>query len=143
MRNSSVPSINCIGTLPRRALLRLGVAGLGSLTLPALLRLEQLTATEKSRPSGKSLIVLWLWGGPSHMEMFGLKPDAPLELRMGQAVGSTTEKGDEPFERPLTPNDLLATLYSYMGVPLTTHFLDRFGRPIAILPHGKPIEELT
>jgi hypothetical protein len=63
-------------------------------------------------------------------------------MRMGQAVGSTTEKGDEPFERPLTPNDLLATLYSYMGVPLSTHFNDRFGRPIAILPHGRPIEEL-
>lgn len=64
-------------------------------------------------------------------------------MRMGQAIGSTTEKGDEPFERPLTPNDLLATLYSYMGVPLSTHFNDRFGRPTAILPSGRPIDELT
>ncbi|MGE3775616.1 MAG: DUF1501 domain-containing protein [Pirellulaceae bacterium] len=63
-------------------------------------------------------------------------------LRMGQAVGSTNDKGDEPFERPLTPNDLLATLYAYLGVPLTTHFPDRFGRPTAILPHGQPIDEL-
>src|SRR5262249_53324217 len=29
----------------------------------------------------KSLIVLWLWGGPSHMETFDLKPDAPAEYR--------------------------------------------------------------
>ncbi len=63
-------------------------------------------------------------------------------MRMGQAIGSTTEKGDEPFERPLTPNDFLATLYSYLGVPLASHFDDRFGRPTAILPHGRPIDEL-
>ena len=63
-------------------------------------------------------------------------------MRMGQAVGSTTFKGDEPQEHPLTPNDLLATLYHYFGVPLTTHFNDHFGRPIPILPHGRPIDEL-
>lgn len=63
-------------------------------------------------------------------------------LTMGQAVGSTTSKGDEPLHRPLTPNDLLATLYQYFGVPLDTHFQDHAGRPTPILPHGQPIGEL-
>src|SRR5687767_15065231 len=70
----------CIGTLKRRALLQLGLAGFANLSLPELLRLEAATAGAKSS-SGKSIIVLWLWGGPSHMETFDLKPDAPLEYR--------------------------------------------------------------
>ena len=64
-------------------------------------------------------------------------------MRMGQAVGSTTAKGDEPDNHPLTPNDLLATLYDYFGVPLETQFADHFGRPIPVLPHGRPIDELV
>jgi hypothetical protein len=63
-------------------------------------------------------------------------------LRMGQVVGATNHKGDEPRVRPLTPNDLLATWYRFLGVPLETHFADLTGRPTAILPHGRPIEEL-
>ena len=64
-------------------------------------------------------------------------------LRMGQAVGSTNHKGDEPRDRPLTPNDLLATWYHALGVPLDTHFNDYSGRPTPILTHGRPIEELV
>ncbi len=63
-------------------------------------------------------------------------------MRMGQVIGSTTSKGDEPAERPLSPNDVLATWYKYLGVPLDAHFRDHFGRPIPILPHGAPIHEL-
>ncbi len=63
-------------------------------------------------------------------------------LRMGQAVGSTNHKGEEPKERPLSPNDLLATWYKYLGVPLDAHFADFAGRPTPVLPHGRPIEEL-
>lgn len=64
-------------------------------------------------------------------------------LRMGQAVGATSAKGDEPAERPLSPNDLLATWYRTLGVPLDTHFLDFGGRPTPILPTGAPIAELV
>ena len=39
------------------------------------------TAGQDSRPPAKSVIVLWLWGGPSHLETFDMKPDAPLEYR--------------------------------------------------------------
>lgn len=64
-------------------------------------------------------------------------------LTMGQAVGATSVKGDEPAERPLTPNDLLATWYRALGVPLDAHFHDFGGRPTPILPHGSPIAELV
>lgn len=63
-------------------------------------------------------------------------------MRMGQAIGATSAKGDEPQERPMTPNDLLATLYDYLGVPTDLTFPDRFGRPTPILPRGTPIAEL-
>ncbi len=63
-------------------------------------------------------------------------------LRMGQVIGSTTHKGEEPRDRPLRPADLLATWYHYLGIPPGTHFTDHAGRPIPILPHGRPIGEL-
>lgn len=63
-------------------------------------------------------------------------------LRMGQTVGATSAKGDEPAVRPLTPNDLLATWYRALGVPLDLSFRDLAGRPTPILPHGTPIKEL-
>ncbi len=63
-------------------------------------------------------------------------------MRMGQAVGATNIKGDEPVNRPLVPNDLLATLYRYFGIPLNLHFPDRRGRPTPVLPHGEVIHEL-
>jgi uncharacterized protein (DUF1501 family) len=63
-------------------------------------------------------------------------------LRMGQVVGSTNFKGEEPQSRPVTPNEFLATLYHAMGVPLDTQFEDFSGRPIPIVPNGRPIAEL-
>jgi hypothetical protein len=77
---STSSSARCHGTLGRRAFVRVGLAGLCSLGLPELLRLEGLAASQ-GRSSRKSLLVLWLWGGPSHMETFDLKPDAPSEFR--------------------------------------------------------------
>src|SRR5437870_1829988 len=74
------PSQRCPGTLGRRAFLRSGLVGLCSLGLADLLRLEA-RAGAAPWTSPKSMIVLWLWGGPSHMETFDLKPDAPAEYR--------------------------------------------------------------
>ena len=64
----------------RRDLLRIGAIGLGGLTLPALLRLERAAASDQ-RPRARSVIVLFLSGGPSHLDMWDLKPDAPEEIR--------------------------------------------------------------
>lgn len=64
-------------------------------------------------------------------------------LRMGQVVGATNSKGEEPRERPVTPGDLLATWYQCLGVPLDTSFHDFGGRPTPILPQGSPIADLV
>ncbi len=63
-------------------------------------------------------------------------------LRGGQVVGATDHKGEEPRHRPLTPGDLLATWYRALGVPLDLQFNDHTGRPMPLLPRGKPIREL-
>jgi hypothetical protein len=63
-------------------------------------------------------------------------------LRMGQVIGATNSKGEHPQERPLTPNDLWATVYRHLGIDSTATFPDHQGRPLSILPFGEPIAEL-
>jgi len=63
-------------------------------------------------------------------------------LRMGQVVGATNAKGEDPKERPLTPNDLWATIYRHLGIDPDHAFPDHTGRPLPILPFGEPIREL-
>jgi hypothetical protein len=63
-------------------------------------------------------------------------------LRMGQVVGSTNSRGEYPKEHPLTPKDLLATIYRHLGIDHRHQFRDLSGRPVAILPEGEPIAEL-
>ena len=64
-------------------------------------------------------------------------------LQTGQVVGSTNRTGEEPKERPLRPTDLLATWYELLGVPLDRQYTDPFGRPVPLLPEGRPIHELA
>lgn len=63
-------------------------------------------------------------------------------LQMGQVVGATNSKAEYPAERPLTPQDLLATIYRHLQIDPSQSFNDHAGRPIPILPHGEPIREL-
>ena len=63
-------------------------------------------------------------------------------LRMGQVIGATNRRGEYPVERPLTPKDLLATIYRHLGIDHRAEFRDLSGRPIPILPDGEPIREL-
>ena len=63
-------------------------------------------------------------------------------MRTGQVIGATNSKGEYPTERPLTPNDLWATMYRHLGIDYTRAFPDLSGRPMPILPFGEPISEL-
>jgi hypothetical protein len=64
-------------------------------------------------------------------------------MRTGQVVGSTNSRGEHPKNRPLTPNDLWATMFRHLGIDYAhTSFLNHTGRPMPILPFGSPIEEL-
>ncbi|HVA50567.1 MAG TPA: DUF1501 domain-containing protein [Pirellulales bacterium] len=64
-------------------------------------------------------------------------------MRTGQIVGSTNPKGEHPVDRPLTPNDLWATVYRHLGINPDDSFPDHRGRPMPILPSGEPIAELV
>jgi hypothetical protein len=64
-------------------------------------------------------------------------------LRMGQVIGATTSKAEYPTERPLKPQDLLATIYRHLGINPQTEFPDFAGRPHPILKTGEPIRELV
>lgn len=63
-------------------------------------------------------------------------------LRMAQVIGATNSRGEFPRERPLTPQDLLATVYHHLGIDARHDFRDFSGRPIPILSSGETIREL-
>lgn len=63
-------------------------------------------------------------------------------LRTGQVVGATNARAEHPSHRPLTPDDLLATIYHVLGIDPAISFPDRAGRPIPILDIGQPIAEV-
>jgi hypothetical protein len=63
-------------------------------------------------------------------------------LRMGQVVGATNARGEYPKERPLTPQDLLATVYRHLGIDYRHELKDFSGRPVPVLGDGQPIAEL-
>jgi hypothetical protein len=68
------------GTLPsRRAFLRVGTVGALGLTWGDFLALR--VSAGDTSPPARAVIVLWLWGGPSHLDTFDMKPDAPVEYR--------------------------------------------------------------
>lgn len=63
-------------------------------------------------------------------------------LKAGQVIGTSTSKAEDPHDRPVHFNEVMKTLYHQLGVPTDRSFLDRQGRPVAILDHGHPIPEL-
>lgn len=66
--------------LSRRDFLQLGVAGLASVGLPRLLQARAESAGTGSA-KGTAAILIWLDGGPSHLDLYDMKPDAPAEYR--------------------------------------------------------------
>lgn len=83
--SSSSESRYCDG-LSRRSFLQVGMAGMGSLGLADLLRAKAATAASsttaaKSAKRDTSVILIWLDGGPSHLDTYDMKPDAPAEYR--------------------------------------------------------------
>jgi hypothetical protein len=68
--------------ISRRSTLKAGVAGIAGLTLPNLLRARARAATRREAISKhKAVILLWMTGGPSHIDTWDVKPDAPPEIR--------------------------------------------------------------
>src|ERR1700733_9858702 len=91
--------------LSRRALLRVGGMGMLGLTLPRLLQAgaeqSQITsgALKQIAPRAKSVIFLYQFGGPSHIDMFDMKPDAPEAIRSPHKPISSNVPGIQVSER--------------------------------------------
>lgn len=65
----------------RRGFLQTGLAGLAGLSLPSLLQHQAQAAAAGQAKSPKRVILFWLSGGPSHIDMWDPKPGAPSEIR--------------------------------------------------------------
>jgi hypothetical protein len=64
-------------------------------------------------------------------------------LKMGQVVGESTAKAEVPKSTPITPQDLMATVFHVLGIPQDLHYKDPSGRPVPMINGGKPIAELV
>jgi hypothetical protein len=64
-------------------------------------------------------------------------------IQGGRVLGESDAKGAFPRSNPKTPQDVLATMYAHLGVDVEQQYPNAAGRPMVVLPSGKPIEELT
>jgi len=74
------PTSDLIHVGSRRWFLQTGLSGIAGLSLPDLLRCRTQAATAR-RADRKAVILIWLSGGPSHIDTWDPKPDAPSEVR--------------------------------------------------------------
>lgn len=85
-------SLNCNG-ISRRNFLRVGAVGACGLTLPSLLQAEARASAAGTPSKDVNVILIWLDGGPSHIDMFDPKPEAPVEIRGEFGAVETNVKG--------------------------------------------------
>ena len=89
--------------ISRRGALYVGAGAFG-LTLPAILRAERESKTTEAparrvaKPRAKSVVILYLNGGPSQLDMWDMKPDAPREIRGSFRPIPTTVPGTQVSE---------------------------------------------
>ena len=76
------PPVNCPGPvgLTRRNMLQIGAIGALNLALPRVLAAGE-QPTRGGGPRADSCILVFLNGGPSHLDMWDMKPDLPKEMR--------------------------------------------------------------
>jgi hypothetical protein len=63
-------------------------------------------------------------------------------LKMGQVIGESSEKAEVPKNRPVSPQDLMATVFHVLGIPQDLQYKDPTGRPVQMIDGGKPIIEM-
>jgi hypothetical protein len=64
-------------------------------------------------------------------------------LKMGQVVGESAPKVDVPATEPVSPGDLMATIFHMFGIDRKIQYLDNFGRPRYMIEEGQAIAELV
>lgn len=102
--------------LTRRNFLRIGALGMGGLSLSQLLALEE--AQGGARRRHKSVIMIYMCGGPPHQDMYDIKVDAPREIRGPFQPIATNVPGiqiSEKLPRMARVMDKLAIIRSMVG----------------------------
>jgi hypothetical protein len=124
----------------RRHLLKVGGLGLLGLSLPGLLRAEaKKGALLKAR--AKSVIFLYQFGGPSHIDMFDMKPDAPEKYRGPHRPMSTRADGIQINDRlpDLAPVMDKVTLIRSMTHTMKNHNSASY---YALTGHAPPLDDI-
>ncbi len=64
-------------------------------------------------------------------------------MKMGQVIGRSNPRGEHVVDRPITPQDVAATVLHHLGIDgRKVSFLDNQNRPTALIETGQPIREL-
>ena len=82
-------------------------------------------------------------GGRDHWAPLSTLALAGGGLRMGQVIGESAEKVDVPKTTPITPQDLMATIFHVLDFDRRVQFTNQSGRPTYMIENGRPIEELV
>lgn len=106
---------NCQGA-SRREFLRVGSLALGGLSLPGLFESKALASTQGRMIKDKAVVLLFLQGGPSHIEFFDPKMEAPVEFRSVTGEVQTRIPGitfGGTFPRLASMTDKIAVVRSF------------------------------
>jgi hypothetical protein len=108
----------------RREFIRAGFLGIAGLTLSDLLTIEKAQALQGKTSNNKSVILIWMHGGPSQLDTFDLKPDAPSEYRGTYKPISTNVPGIQISEMlPLHAKIMdKCTIHRAMTTPNSEHW---------------------
>jgi len=126
--------------LSRRDFLHVGTLGLSGLTLADLLRLKAQGA-QQTKSSHKSVIMIYLCGAPSHIDMYDLKSDAPAEYRGEFKPIRTNVPGMEICElMPLQAKiaDKLTIIRNLRALATDTHMPEELLSGFPFGPEGGP-----
>jgi hypothetical protein len=80
--------------------------------------------------------------GRDHWSTAGVACMGGGGIKRGEVVGATNALGEVVVDSPVTPQDLAATIYHALGIPLHTWYRAQDGRPIELVPEGRPVRQL-
>jgi hypothetical protein len=63
-------------------------------------------------------------------------------IRPGAVFGESDRNGSVPLESPVSPGDVIATIYRLLGIQSTTQIYDALGRPHEVVPQGRVLSEI-
>lgn len=80
--------------------------------------------------------------GRDHWATAGVATMGGGGIKMGEVVGATNAQAEVVVDNPVRVQDLAATIYHALGIPLNTWYRAQDGRPIELVPTGRPVRQL-